>query len=141
MRVLVQDTFDTLNDRHKDVLHYAVQLAKQSLHIGVTVGDLAYRKDRQVQPWSKRILAVYNYVRQSCEYQGSLTILALDTIAGFALSDEFDAIVVSSDQEPTAKQINQKRIKPLQVFVIPLRKNYARHTMSSPPSAPIRSLL
>ena len=116
-KVAVGGTFDKFHDGHKKLLSTACELGNR-IEVGVTSdafgglkGDIDSFEDRS------------NYVKSFFSNQSNFHVLRLDDPFGTTIYDEdFDAIVVSEETEPTAVEINEIRIskgmKPIDIVVV-----------------------
>lgn len=140
MRVLVGGTFDGLHEGHRALLGTAVEATVGGkkpglLWVGLTAGDLARRKERQVRSWSERELAIRRFVRDVLRYSGPLEIKAIDTTHGPALEARFDTLVVSDELAPVARRLNLARhvlgLAPLNIKQCAMVCDSQGHTISA----------
>ncbi|MFQ6087251.1 MAG: phosphopantetheine adenylyltransferase [Candidatus Bathyarchaeia archaeon] len=121
--VVVGGTFDELHKGHKALLMKAFEVGDQII-VGLSTNDLArkLRKNHEVATYKERLRELNDFLRE----QGVLNrakIVPLKTPYGITLSKGCaEALVVSRETEPRAKEINQKRkakgLPPLHVVVI-----------------------
>ena len=116
-KVAVGGTFDKFHDGHKKLLSTAFELGNK-IEIGVTSdefgglkGDIDSFEDRK------------NNVESFFSEKSNFNVLSLDDPFGTTVFDEdFDAIVVSEETEPTAVKINEircsKGMNPLDIVVV-----------------------
>jgi pantetheine-phosphate adenylyltransferase len=151
MRVLVGGTFDGLHEGHRALLRTAVEAtgaSRRLLHVGLTAGDMARRKWRQVRSWSERERAIRRFVRRVLSYMGPLEIEAIDATKGPSLSDRFDVLAVSEELAPAAMDINRARhwvgLPPLDIRTCPMVRDahglvISATRLNRAPQSPIRS--
>jgi cytidyltransferase-like protein len=120
-KVAVGGTFDHLHLGHEALLSRAFELG-EIVVLGISGEKLAGRKGA-VQPLEVRMSSVKNFLRlRGWEERALITVI--EDPAGPAGDDpELEAIVVSPETEPTAREINKHReergLRPLEVEVIP----------------------
>jgi len=122
-KVIVGGTFDELHKGHKVLLMKAFEVGAQVI-IGLSTDKLAtkLKKDHKVASYQKRLERLKDFLRE----QGVLNkakIVPLKTPYGITLSKGCaEALIVSRETEPRAREINQKRrakgLPPLHVIVI-----------------------
>jgi cytidyltransferase-like protein len=123
MRVCIGGSFNPLHKGHKVLLKKAVQLAGKdgSVFIGLTSDEKAKKKGTHT-PFEKRKETLKRFLSKENTRVG-ITIQPLFDSYGPTITGDFDAIVVSKETQPTAKEINKKRKqlgkKQLQIIVIP----------------------
>ena len=116
-KIAVGGTFDKLHDGHKKLLTTAFELGEE-VEIGVTSnafgglkGDIDSCEDR-MKSLKEFFVDKSNYIVSILEDPYGTTIF----------DDEFDAIVVSKETEPTAVKINEirnfKGMLPLDIVVV-----------------------
>ncbi|PIZ64313.1 hypothetical protein CO051_03445 [Candidatus Roizmanbacteria bacterium CG_4_9_14_0_2_um_filter_39_13] len=129
-------TFDHLHAGHKYILAAAFDSAK---HITIGVTSDAFVTNKQlsniIQPHTERKQVLEKYllsmnVRDRASYE------VLDDIYGSATNrDDIDSIVVTSDSEPNANTLNEKRVEhnlpKLYVINVPLLHGKDGETISS----------
>ena len=116
-KVAVGGTFDKFHDGHKKLLSTAFELGNQ-IEIGVTSEEFGGLKG-DIDSFEDRI----NYVKSFFSDKSNFNVLSLDDPYGTTIFDEdFDAIVVSEETEPTAIKINEirssKGMDPLDIVVV-----------------------
>ena len=116
-KVAVGGTFDKFHDGHKKLLSTAFEIANE-VEIGVT-SDVFGGLKGDIDSCEERMRNLKSYFSN----QDNFIIVPLDDAYGTTVYDEdFDAIVVSEETEPTAMEINKVRIsknmKPLDIVVV-----------------------
>lgn len=116
-KVAVGGTFDKFHDGHKKLLSTAFELGNQ-IEIGVTSDDFGGLKG-DIDSFEDRVNCLKAYFADMPNFN----ILALDDPYGTTIyDDDFDAIVVSQETEPTAVEINEIRVskgmKPIDIVVV-----------------------
>jgi len=121
--VAVGGTFDKLHKGHQALLMKAFEVGKRVL-IGLSSDEFAreLRKPHEVASYTKRLNDLKRFLTKR-GLPDRTEIVTLHDPYGITLSKGcVDAIVVSSETEPTAREINQKRetkgLLPLSVVVI-----------------------
>ncbi|MDO5823740.1 phosphopantetheine adenylyltransferase [Methanobrevibacter sp.] len=129
-KVAVGGTFDKFHDGHKKLLSTAFELGN-TVEIGVTSdafgglkGDIDSCKERM------------SNLRAFFSDKSDFVVIPLNDPYGTTICDEnFDAIVVSEETEPTAVEINEIRIskgmKPLDIVVVSFVLAYDGNPISS----------
>ena len=123
MKVCVGGTFNPLHKGHKELLRKAFHVAGSngSVFIGVTSSAMAQKKG-EATSFEKRKQAIMQFLAEEHLLQ-QVTIQRIFDTYGPTLEGDYDAIIVSPETEPTAKEINRKRKHlgktPLQIIVIP----------------------
>ncbi|KZX10557.1 phosphopantetheine adenylyltransferase [Methanobrevibacter filiformis] len=117
-KIAVGGTFDRFHQGHRKLLETAFDLGEKVV-IGVTSDSFACVKGN-VEPCKKRMFNLNEFLNKN---NLSFHIARLDDPYGTAIYEEdFDAIVVSEETEPTAIEINKIRISnnmdPLDIIVI-----------------------
>ncbi|MDR2624304.1 MAG: phosphopantetheine adenylyltransferase [Methanobrevibacter sp.] len=117
-KVAVGGTFDRFHHGHIKLLGTAFKIGEEVV-IGVTSTEFAQIKGN-VEPCSIRMSNLNEFLNKC---KDNFSIFKLDDPFGSTISDDdFDAIVVSEETEPTAIKINEIRRKrnmnPLEIFVI-----------------------
>ena len=107
MKVMVGGTFDPLHDGHKRLITRSFELAgkKGSVTIGLTTDQFARRKCHPVKEYSARKASLENYIRES-GFSAHYQVEPLNDRYGSAVSENFDALVVSEETLPIAREIN-----------------------------------
>ena len=107
MKVMVGGTFDPLHDGHKRLITRSFELAgkKGEVTIGLTNDQFARRKSHPVQEYSVRKASLKGYI-ESCGFSACYEIEPLNDRYGSAVSEDFDALVVSEETLPIAHEIN-----------------------------------
>jgi pantetheine-phosphate adenylyltransferase len=116
-KVAVGGTFDKFHDGHKKLLSTAFALGNK-IEIGVTSDEFGGLKG-DIDSFEDRS----NYVKSFFSDKSNFNVLSLDNPFGTTIFDEdFDAIVVSEETEPTAIKINEirssKDMNPLDIVVV-----------------------
>lgn len=116
-KVAVGGTFDKFHDGHKKLLSTAFALGNK-IEIGVTSDEFGGLKG-DIDSFEDRS----NYVKSFFSDKSNFNVLSLDDPFGTTIFDEdFDAIVVSEETEPTAIKINEirssKDMNPLDIVVV-----------------------
>jgi pantetheine-phosphate adenylyltransferase len=123
MNVCLGGTFDPFHKGHEALLKKAFEVAGDHgfVFIGLTSDTIAKRKG-VVHSFSER----KRFLEESLKrmgLSGRSTIQPLTDKYGPTIEGDFNAIVVSEETAPTAKEINRKRQhhgkKPLQIFIVP----------------------
>jgi len=123
MNVCVGGTFHPLHKGHKALLRKAFEVAgpNGSVFIGLT-SPAMIRKKGNITSFRKRKQSIMQFLSEEHVLQQA-TIQPLVNEFGPSLEGDFNAIVVSPETEPTAHEINRKRVHlgktPLQIIVIP----------------------
>ncbi|MDD1674137.1 MAG: phosphopantetheine adenylyltransferase [Methanomicrobiales archaeon] len=110
MKVMVGGTFDPVHDGHKKLLERAFALAGPSgeVVIGLTTDSFAGKKTHPVRSFKERNHNLTAYL-DGCRYAAKWTIAPLDDPFGPAVTEDFDALVVSEETIPGALEINKRR--------------------------------
>jgi len=121
--VAVGGTFDELHKGHQALLMRAFEVGKRVL-IGLSSDEFAreLRKPHEVASYTKRLSDLEQFLEKRGLSYRAETVTLHDPY-GITLSKGcVEAIVVSRETEPTAREINQKReakgLSPLNVVVI-----------------------
>ncbi|MEM4728234.1 MAG: inosine/xanthosine triphosphatase [Thermoplasmata archaeon] len=90
--------------------------------VGVASDRMAARKGREaLQSYAVRAAAVARFLRS---IGADFRLVRLESREGAAATEDFDAIVVSEETEPSARRINRLRrakgLKPLDIITIPM---------------------
>ncbi len=107
---MVGGTFDPLHDGHRRLISRSFELAGPSGHvtIGLTSDVFAGKKVHPVRPFSERQADLVGYIRTE-QFLSPYTLLELNDRFGTTLEEDFDAIVVSEETLPVAREINVLR--------------------------------
>jgi len=107
MKVMVGGTFDPLHDGHKRLITRSFELAgdKGSVTIGLTTDQFARRKCHPVREYAARKASLEDYIRAG-GFSASYRVEPLNDRYGSAVSENFDALVVSEETLPIAREIN-----------------------------------
>jgi pantetheine-phosphate adenylyltransferase len=110
MKVMVGGTFDPLHDGHRRLISRSFELAGTSGHvtIGLTSDAFAGKKVHPVRPFAERKADLEGYIREE-RFLPPYTLLELNDRFGTTLEEDFDAIVVSEETLPVAREINVLR--------------------------------
>jgi pantetheine-phosphate adenylyltransferase len=121
--VIVGGTFDELHKGHKALLMKAFEVGNRVI-IGLSTDSLArrLRKNHEVATYRKRLRELKDFLKEQ-GVLGKAKIVPLKTPYGITLSKGCaEALVVSRETEPRAREINHKReakgLPPLHVIVI-----------------------
>ena len=106
--VAVGGTFDILHVGHKKLLEAAFSgAAGGKVLIGLTTDEFANMgRERTVRPYSERERTLRDFLRR---FSAPYDIIGIDNRFGFALEEDFDALVVSEATKPTGEEINRLR--------------------------------
>ena len=110
MKVMVGGTFDPLHDGHKRLITRSFELAgtEGSVTIGLTSDTFASKKSHPIKPYQVRKANLERYIREQ-NFPAAYSIEELNDRYGSAIDAEFDALVVSEETLPIAKEINSLR--------------------------------
>lgn len=110
MKVMVGGTFDPLHDGHKRLITRSFELAGKEgrVTIGLTTDHFASRKSHPVKVYSVRKSLLEKYIKE-CGFSAPYEIEPLSDRYGSAASEDFDALVVSEETLPIAREINVMR--------------------------------
>lgn len=110
MKVMVGGTFDPLHDGHKRLVSRSFELAgsRGSVTIGLTTDLFASRKSHPVRPFPERRASLEDFITK-CRFLAAWSIEPLNDRYGSAIDTEFDALVVSEETLPIAREINRIR--------------------------------
>jgi pantetheine-phosphate adenylyltransferase len=123
MKICVGGTFNVLHKGHKYLLDISFKKAGGDglVYIGVSAGKLVLKK-KKIKPFTFRVKVLSEYLKDK-GYENRTVIKKINDKYGFAVEQEFDAIIVSPETIYTAEKINKKRIKlgknPLSIIKIP----------------------
>ena len=129
-KVAVGGTFDKFHDGHKKLLATAFELGEK-VEIGVTSDAFGGLKG-DIDSCEERISNLKSFFSD----KGDFVVIPLDDAYGTTIYDEeFDAIVVSEETEPTAVEINKIRVskgmKPIDIVVVSFVLAYDGNPISS----------
>ncbi|MCC7553495.1 MAG: phosphopantetheine adenylyltransferase [Methanobacteriaceae archaeon] len=106
-KLAVGGTFDKFHEGHKKLLDTAFELGEQ-IEIGVTSDDFGGLKG-DIDPCKERISNLKTFFKNK---ENKFHVMRLDDPYGTTIHEEdFEAIVVSKETEPTAIKINEIRNK------------------------------
>lgn len=123
MNVCLGGTFYPLHKGHKVLLRTAFQVAGPtgSVYIGVTSASMI-KKRKGIASFEERKQSIEHFLAEE-KVIGQVSIQPIFNKFGPTLKEDFDAIVVSPETQPTAEEINRMRKfhgkKLLQIIVIP----------------------
>jgi inosine/xanthosine triphosphatase len=121
MRVAMGGTFDILHAGHEALLDAAFALGGE-VFIGLTTDAMALQGRAKVAPYRLRKARLEAWLRK--RGYTAWTIGPLEDPYGPAVSEPFDAIIVSEDREGVAKALNEERARrglpPLAIHVVPM---------------------
>ncbi|WP_409200755.1 phosphopantetheine adenylyltransferase [Methanobrevibacter sp. DSM 116169] len=117
-KLAVGGTFDKFHEGHKKLLETAFDLGEK-IEIGVTSDDFGGLKG-DIDPCKKRISNLKTFFKDK---KSNFHIMKLEDPYGTTIYEEdFEAIVVSEETEPTAIEINkirnEKNMFPLDIIVV-----------------------
>ena len=118
-RVAVGGTFDKFHYGHRSLIAKAFEIG-ENVEIGVTSNVFACKKEGDVDSCDVRMANLNEFLSN---IHDNFHISRLDDPYGPTIYDEnFDAIVVSEETEPTAEKINEIRVSkgmdPLDIVVV-----------------------
>ncbi len=110
MKVMVGGTFDPLHIGHQLLLTRAFTTAGPGGHvvIGLSADPFASRKQHPVRTYAVRFAELTAWI-QSRNFPATYEIEPLYDQYGSALTQDFDALVVSYETFPVGNEINRKR--------------------------------
>lgn len=110
MKVMVGGTFDPLHIGHQHLLTRAFTTAGPGGHvvIGLSSDSFASRKQHPVRSYEVRFAELTRWIA-SKQFEATYEIEALFDQFGSALTQDFDALVVSHETFPVGNLINAKR--------------------------------
>jgi pantetheine-phosphate adenylyltransferase len=110
MKVMVGGTFDPLHDGHKRLISRSFELAGNDgiVIIGLTTDAFASRKSHPVHDYETRKGGLEEFIREK-GFTAGWVIEPLSDHYGSALDVDFDALVVSEETLPIAREINTMR--------------------------------
>jgi cytidyltransferase-like protein len=134
--VAVGGTFDLFHRGHRALLKKAFKVGNRVL-IGVCSDDFVKKmgKPHGIAPYAKRLEELEKLLRKKGVLERA-EITPLDDAYGITLSDKrIDAIVVSEETEPRARQINEKRksigMAPLPIVTVSMILSEDHYPISS----------
>ena len=107
---MVGGTFSPLHAGHRVLISRAFEIAGCNGHvtIGLTSDTFAGSKTHPIEPFEERKECLVQFIQQS-EFLPSYHIEVLHDRFGTTLTTHFDALVVSEETYPVAKEINAER--------------------------------
>ncbi len=110
MKIMVGGTFCPLHDGHLLLISRSFELAGPNGHvtIGLSSDKFANRKTHPIHPFDIRKRAIIDFI-ESKKFIATWELIPLNDPYGSTLDTDFDAIVVSEETFPTAKEINKLR--------------------------------
>ena len=107
---MVGGTFSPLHAGHRVLISRAFEIAGPNGHvtIGLTSDRFAGSKSHPIEPFEKRKKRLMQFISESC-FSTSYDIEVLHDRFGTTLTAHFDALVVSEETYPVAKEINTER--------------------------------
>jgi len=134
--VAVGGTFDLFHSGHLALLMKAFEVGNHIL-IGLCSDDFLkkMRKPHRIASYASRLEELKNLLRKNGVLERA-EIIPLNDAYGITLSDKrIDAIVVSEETEPRARQINEKRksmgMSPLQIITVKMILSEDHYPISS----------
>jgi pantetheine-phosphate adenylyltransferase len=134
--VAVGGTFDLFHSGHQILLMKAFEVGNRVL-IGLCSDDFVkkMRKPHGIASYAERLEELKNLLKKKGVLKRS-DIIPLDDAYGITLSDKrIDAIVVSEETEPRARQINEKRksmgMSPLPIITVNMVLSEDHYPISS----------
>ena len=129
-KVAVGGTFDKFHDGHKKLLSTAFEIGNE-IEIGVTSDAFGGLKG-DIDSCKERMTNLKSFFSDKSNF----VVVPLEDSYGTTIYDEdFDAIVVSEETEPTAVKINEIRVskgmKPLDIVVVSFVLAYDGNPISS----------
>jgi len=123
MKVCVGGTFNKLHKGHKSLIEKAFESAGKNgfVYIGLSTGELIKNK-KNIKSFNDRKKVLEHFLHQK-NFLNKAIIVPIDKKYGLTLTEDYDAIVVSTETKKIAKEINLKRKqigkKPLKIIKIP----------------------
>ena len=110
MKVMVGGTFDPIHAGHRKLLTRAFQLAGDdgTVMIGLTTDRFAGSKVHPIRPYVEREKNLIKFI-ESKNFGASWSIESLDDRYGPAITEHFDALVVSEGTAEGGAEINRIR--------------------------------
>jgi len=121
-KVCIGGTFDILHKGHKVLIDKAFSITSKNglVTIGLTTDRYTVAKIKNAFPFDVRKQKLIEYLKTK-GYE-NYEIIPIEDKYGPTLSEDFDAIVVSSETRKNAEEINRKRkqfgLKPLKIIEI-----------------------
>lgn len=120
---IVGGTFDILHKGHFALLDAAFEAADEIL-VGLTSDEFAASRGKKTQSYETRHTALQKYIESNYAAR-KYEIHKLDSAYGLIASDKrVEALIVSSETQPNAAQLNEKRtslgVNPVEVIVVPM---------------------
>lgn len=119
----VGGTFDELHKGHKALLRAAFNCGERVI-IGLTTDRFArsLRKNHEIAPYEVRLRNLMRFLEEMGVSERARVIPLDDPYGPAASSQELEAIVVSRETEPKAREINvirrERGLRPLEIIVI-----------------------
>ena len=120
-KIALGGTFDVLHKGHEYVLRLAFTLGEK-VALGLSTDNLASKiKGRKIKPYDQRKSEILSFLSKE-GLAGRVEIVPINHRFGTAAEDpELEAILVSQENRPLAKQINEERkrkgLKELEIVV------------------------
>ena len=135
LRVVVGGTFEYMHKGHMALLKKAFDIG-DFVYIGLTSDSYVKKKGRKIGSYLARLRRLRKEVRMLAEETGHrYRIAKLNDRYGPALRGRFDAIIVSSETEKVAREINrirsQEGFRKLRIIKIPRVLAYDGKPISS----------
>ena len=134
--VAVGGTFDLFHSGHRVLLMKAFEVGNRIL-IGLCSDDFVkkMRKPHRIASYAKRLEELKNLLKKNGVLERA-EIMPLDDAYGITLSERrIDAIVVSEETEPRAREINEKRkslgMSPLPIITVNMVLSEDHYPISS----------
>jgi len=134
--VAVGGTFDLFHRGHRVLLIKAFEVGNRVL-IGLCSDDFVEKmsKPHRIVPYAKRLEELKNLLKKNGVLERA-EIMPLDDAYGITLSERrIDAIVVSEETEPRAREINEKRkslgMSPLPIITVNMVLSEDHYPISS----------
>ena len=134
--VAVGGTFDVLHRGHQKLIKKAFEVGNLVL-VGLCSDAFLKKlnKPHTIAPYTQRLEELTNFLKQNSLLDRA-EITALDDAYGVTLFDKrLDAIVVSAETEPRARQINEKRkslgLPPLPIVTVKMVLSEDHYPISS----------
>ena len=110
MKVMVGGTFDPLHDGHRFLISRAFEIAgpEGEVTIGLTSDAFADQKSHPIHPYEERKAGLLTFLTEK-KVQHIWVIEELHDRYGSTLHADFDALIVSEETFPVAKEINRIR--------------------------------